>query len=168
MPRPATVADLDSIEAHRRRPRFLVAPTGSQTEHSRPVRIRVRRLGRLGANPIDRFILQALLKNGLTPAPEADKTTLIRRVTFDLTGLPPTLEEVDAFIADDAPDAYERLIDRLLASPRYGERWARHWLDLVRYAESDGYRQDAFARTPGVIATMSSARSTPINRTTGS
>ncbi len=94
-------------------------------------------------NPIDRFILQALLKNGLTPAPEADKPTLIRRATFDLTGLPPTLEEVDAFNADDAPDAYERLIDRLLASPRYGQRWARHWLDLVRYAESDGYRQDA-------------------------
>ena len=94
-------------------------------------------------NPVDRFILQALLKNGLTPAPEADKNTLIRRVIFDLTGLPPTLEEVDAFNADDAPDAYERLIDRLLGSPRYGQRWARHWLDLVRYAESDGYRQDA-------------------------
>jgi Protein of unknown function (DUF1549)/Protein of unknown function (DUF1553)/Planctomycete cytochrome C len=94
-------------------------------------------------NPIDRFVLQGLRKNGLTPAPEADKTTLIRRATFDLTGLPPTLEEVDAFNADDAPDAYERLIDRLLASPRYGQRWARHWLDLVRYAESDGYRQDA-------------------------
>jgi len=95
-------------------------------------------------NPIDRFILQPLLKNGLTPAPEADKNTLIRRVTFDLTGLPPTIEEVDAFNADNAPGAYERLIDRLLASPRYGQRWARHWLDLVRYAESDGYRQDAF------------------------
>ncbi len=95
-------------------------------------------------NPIDGFILEALLKHGLTPAPEADKPALIRRATFDLTGLPPTPEEVDAFLADDTAEAYERLIDRLLASPRYGERWGRHWLDLVRYAESDGYRQDAF------------------------
>ncbi len=96
------------------------------------------------SNPIDRFILKKLLDRGLMPAPEADQTTLIRRVTFDLTGLPPTPEEVDAFLADDQPDAYERLVDRLLASPRYGQRWARHWLDLVRYAESDGYRQDAY------------------------
>jgi hypothetical protein len=95
-------------------------------------------------NPIDQFICKALLDHGLTPAPEADKVTLIRRSTFDLTGLPPTPEDVDAFLADDAPGAYERLIDRLLASPRYGQRWARHWLDLVRYAESDGFRQDAF------------------------
>ena len=94
-------------------------------------------------NPIDGFVLEALLKHGLTPAPEADKPTLIRRATFDLTGLPPTPEEVDAFLADDTAEAYERLIDRLLASPRYGQRWGRHWLDLVRYAESDGYRQDA-------------------------
>ena len=93
---------------------------------------------------IDGFILQALLKHGLTPAPEADKPTLIRRATFDLTGLPPTPAEIDAFLADDTAEAYERLIDRLLASPRYGQRWGRHWLDLVRYAESDGYRQDAF------------------------
>jgi hypothetical protein len=95
-------------------------------------------------NPIDQFILKVLLDHGLTPAPEADRSTLIRRATFDLTGLPPTLEEVDAFLIDLAPDAYERLIERLLASPRYGQRWGRHWLDLVRYAESDGYRQDAF------------------------
>lgn len=95
-------------------------------------------------NPIDEFILSALLGHGLTPAPEADKPTLIRRATFDFTGLPPTPDQVEAFLADAAPDAYERLIDRLLASPRYGQRWARHWLDLVRYAESDGYRQDAF------------------------
>jgi mono/diheme cytochrome c family protein len=95
-------------------------------------------------NPIDRFILDALLSRGLTPAPEADKTTLIRRVTFDLAGLPPTADEIDAFVADQTPAAYERLVDRLLASPRYGQRWGRHWLDLVRYAESDGYRQDAF------------------------
>jgi hypothetical protein len=95
-------------------------------------------------NPIDRFVLRGLLDHGLTPAPEADKTTLIRRLAFDLTGLPPSPEEVDAFLADDRTDAYERLVDRLLDSPRYGQRWARHWLDLVRYAESDGYRQDAY------------------------
>jgi hypothetical protein len=94
-------------------------------------------------NPIDHFVLEALRQNGLTPAPEAEKRTLIRRATFDLTGLPPTPEEVAAFLADTASEAYENLIDRLLASPRYGQRWARHWLDLVRYAESDGYRQDA-------------------------
>jgi len=95
-------------------------------------------------NPIDRFILKSLIEKGLTPASEADRETLIRRATFDLTGLPPTIEEINAFVADDAPDAYERQIDRLLASPAYGQRWGRHWLDLVRYAESDGFRQDAF------------------------
>src|SRR6185437_14174733 len=76
--------------------------------------------------------------------PEAPRTALIRRVTFDLTGLPPTPSEVDAFLADKTPDAYERLVDRLLASPRYGERMARAWLDLVRYADSDGYRIDDY------------------------
>ena len=95
-------------------------------------------------NPIDRFLFARLAAEGLTPAPEADRRTLIRRASFDLIGLPPTPEEVEAFVADDAPQAYERLIDRLLADPRHGERWARHWLDLVRYAESDGYRQDAY------------------------
>jgi len=95
-------------------------------------------------NPIDRFVQKTLLDHGLTPAPLAAKSVLIRRVMFDLTGMPPTPEEVDDFLADDASDAYERLIDRLLASPHYGQRWGRHWLDLVRYAESDGYRQDAF------------------------
>jgi hypothetical protein len=96
------------------------------------------------SNPIDRFVWRKLGGNGLGPAPPADRGTLIRRVTFDLIGLPPTPEELDAFIADDRPDAYVRLVDRLLASSRYGQRWARHWLDLVRYAESDGYRQDAY------------------------
>ncbi len=95
-------------------------------------------------NPIDRFVLRALRDHGLTPAPEASRLTLIRRVTFDLTGLPPSPPEVDAFLADSAPDAYERLVERLLESPAYGQRWASHWLDLVRYAESDGHRQDAF------------------------
>jgi hypothetical protein len=95
-------------------------------------------------NEVDRFVLAKLEAEGLTPAPEADRATLIRRATFDLTGLPPTPAEVDAFVRDPSPDAYEKLIDRLLASPRYGERWARHWLDLVRYAESDGFKQDAY------------------------
>ncbi len=95
-------------------------------------------------SPLDRFILAKLKAEGLAPAPEADRVTFIRRATFDLHGLPPTPGEVAAFTADAAPDAVERLVDRLLSSPRYGERWARHWLDLVRFAESDGYRQDAF------------------------
>src|SRR5438034_10565187 len=76
--------------------------------------------------PVDAFILDKLLKAGAQPAPEADRTTLIRRLTFDLTGLPPTPEAVAAFVDDSVPDAYERLVDRLLASPQYGERWARH------------------------------------------
>lgn len=89
-------------------------------------------------NPVDRFILARLEAAGLTPAPPADKRTLIRRLTFDLWGLPPTPEQIDDFLADDRPEAYERLVDRLLASPAYGERWGRHWLDVVRYADSNG------------------------------
>lgn len=85
---------------------------------------------------IDRFILAALEARGLKPAPEADKATLVRRLYFDLLGLPPTPEEIDAFVADESPQAYEALVDRLLASPHFGERWGRHWLDVVRYAES--------------------------------
>src|SRR5207244_7421090 len=87
-------------------------------------------------------VLARLEKEGLSPSPEADKETLIRRVSLDLIGLPPTLEEVDAFLADKSPDAYEKLVDRLLASPHYGERWARLWLDLARYADSNGYQVD--------------------------
>ena len=93
---------------------------------------------------IDRFILAGLRERGLSPAPEADRVTLIRRATFDLHGLPPTPSEVDSFLADTSADAYDKLIDCLLASPRYGERWARYWLDLVRYAESDGFKQDTY------------------------
>jgi hypothetical protein len=93
-------------------------------------------------NAIDAFVLARLEKAGLHPAPEADRRTLIRRVTFDLTGLPPTPEEVAAFVADTSPDAYERLVDRLLASLHYGERWAQHWLDVVRYAETEGFEYD--------------------------
>ena len=94
------------------------------------------------ANPIDAFIRLKLSDKGLSPAPAADKRTLIRRVHYDLIGLPPTFEEVEAFAEDRAPDAYEKLIDRLLASPHYGERWARYWLDVVRYAETCGYERD--------------------------
>ncbi|HLK60666.1 MAG TPA: DUF1549 domain-containing protein, partial [Chthonomonadaceae bacterium] len=92
--------------------------------------------------PIDRFLLAQMEAKGLQPNAEAERRTLIRRVTFDLIGLPPTPEEVDAFVADPAPDAYERLVDRLLANPHFGERWGRHWLDLVRYADSDGFEAD--------------------------
>jgi hypothetical protein len=93
-------------------------------------------------NPIDAFILSALRKRGLRPAPPADRETLIRRVTFDLIGLPPTPEEIGAFVRDASPRAYEQLIDRLLASPHYGERWGRHWLDVARYGESQGFEYD--------------------------
>ncbi len=93
-------------------------------------------------NPIDRFILKRVEATGLKPSPEADKTTLIRRATFDLTGLPPTPAEMDAFLADNEPGAYERMIDRLLASERYGEHMARYWLDLVRYGDTHGLHLD--------------------------
>jgi hypothetical protein len=92
--------------------------------------------------PIDRFILAKLQRDGLSPSPEADRRTLLRRVTFDLTGLPPSPEQVDTFIESRDPLAYEKAVDRLLASPRYGERWARHWLDTVHFAETHGYDKD--------------------------
>jgi mono/diheme cytochrome c family protein len=91
---------------------------------------------------IDAFVLARLEKEGLAPAPQADRPILLRRLSLDLLGLLPSPEEIDAFENDSAPDAYERLVDRLLASPHYGERWARHWLDLARYADSDGYEKD--------------------------
>jgi mono/diheme cytochrome c family protein len=94
------------------------------------------------AHPIDAFVRARLAKEGLKPSAEADRATLVRRLSLDLTGLPPTPEEVDAFVNDKAADAYEKLVDRLLASPHYGERWARHWLDAARYADSDGYEKD--------------------------
>jgi hypothetical protein len=89
--------------------------------------------------PIDFFILVKLEEKGLRPAPPADKRTLLRRAAFDLTGLPPALEEADAFVADESPDAFARVVDRLLASPRHGERWGRYWLDVARYADTKGY-----------------------------
>jgi len=89
-------------------------------------------------SPIDRFILAKLEHKGLTPAPPADRRTLLRRATFDLIGLPPTPEELNAFLKDDAPDAFARVVERLLASPHYGQRWGRHWLDVARYSDSNG------------------------------
>ncbi|MEP7274035.1 MAG: DUF1549 domain-containing protein, partial [Acidobacteriota bacterium] len=111
----------------------------------RPVRaaVPVARSAAWAKNPIDAFVLAKLEAKGLQPSPPADKRTLLRRVTFDLTGLPPTPEEHQAFLADHSPDAYARVVKRLLASPRYGERWAQHWLDVVRFAETNGYELDA-------------------------
>ena len=93
-------------------------------------------------NGIDRFVLARLEREHLRPSPEAAKGTLLRRVTLDLTGLPPSPADLDAFLADPAPDAYDRVVERLLASPHYGERWARPWLDLARYADTNGYEKD--------------------------
>ena len=94
-------------------------------------------------NPIDYFVLERLEREGLTPSPEATPETLIRRVTLDLTGLPPTPKEIDTFLSDHSPNAYEKLVDRLLQSPRYGERMAIRWLEAARYADTNGYQTDA-------------------------
>ncbi len=99
-------------------------------------------------NPIDSFVLAKLTEKKLAPAAKADKQTLIRRVTYDLIGLPPTPEEVEAFLADHSDNAFEKVVDRLLASPRYGERWARHWLDIARYADTSGDRQNGKRAIP--------------------
>ena len=93
-------------------------------------------------NPIDLFARKMLNEQGLKPSSEASRRVLIRRLSFDLIGLPPTPEEVATFVNDMRPDAYERLVDRLLESPHYGERWAQHWLDLARYADTDGFEFD--------------------------
>ena len=98
-------------------------------------------------NEVDHFVGDRLKKASLSPAPEADRRTLIRRLYADMIGLPPRNEDVEAFVNDQSPDAWEKLIDRLLDSPQYGERWGRHWLDLVRYSESDGYRADGYRPT---------------------
>jgi len=95
-----------------------------------------------GNNSIDAFILKSLEQNGLDPSPSADPYSLVRRIYLDLTGLPPTPQQADAFVSDQRPDSYERLVDQLLASPRYGEKWAREWLDLARYADTNGYEKD--------------------------
>ena len=104
----------------------------------RPVAVPSRKNRAWVRTPIDAFILQKLEARGLRPAPPADRRTLIRRVTFDMTGLPPTPEEIEAFVNDRSPDAWPKVVERLLASPHYGERWGRHWLDVARYADSNG------------------------------
>jgi hypothetical protein len=120
------------------------APYATHWAYAKPVRpqlpqVRNRRWGR---NPIDQFILARLEREGLRPSPEADRYTLIRRVSLDLTGLPPTPEEAERFVRDSSPEAYEHLVDRLLNEPSFGEHWARMWLDLARYADSAGYADD--------------------------
>jgi hypothetical protein len=111
------------------------------------VRPRKSTIAKGAVNDIDRYVYARLDKAGLKPSPEADRETLINRVTLDLTGLPPTLAEVDAFVSDMSPRAYERLVDRLLASPAYGERMTTYWMDVARYGESDGYLDDNIGRT---------------------
>jgi len=120
------------------------APWESHWAFEPPVRPALPEVGRRDwpRNPIDRFVLARLEAEGLTPSPEADRTTLARRVSLDLTGLPPEPKEVARFVNDPAPDAYEAMVDRLLESPAYGERWARVWLDLARYADTKGYEKD--------------------------
>ncbi|HZK82224.1 MAG TPA: DUF1549 domain-containing protein, partial [Humisphaera sp.] len=128
---PASTISVSSIMKVRRdfwsfrRPAEQLLPTVKNVEIAR--------------TPIDRFVLARLEAQGLTLSPQADRRTLIRRASYDLLGLPPTMDEVEAFVADPAPDAYEKLIDRLLASPHYGERWGRYWLDLARYSDTKGY-----------------------------
>src|SRR6185437_7018393 len=90
-------------------------------------------------NPIDQFVFAKLAEKGLSPSRPADRRTFIRRASYDLLGLPPTPEDVEAFVADPSPDAYERLIDQMLDSPHYGEQWGRHWLDVIRFGESRGF-----------------------------
>ena len=107
----------------------------------RPVPPEVKNRGWV-ANPIDAFVLAGLESRGLEPNPPASKRELLRRIYYDLTGLPPSPREVEAFLADDSARAYEKLVDRLLSSPHFGEKWARHWLDLVRYAETNSYERD--------------------------
>jgi len=114
------------------RPRAAIKP---------PIRAAGTALG-FARSPVDAFVLERLAKSGLQPAEEAEPRVLARRLTINLLGLPPTPEEIEAFVANRAPDAYERLVDRLLADPHYGEAWAQHWLDVVRYAESEGFEYD--------------------------
>ena len=115
--------------------------------------------------PIDRFILHRLKAEGLAPSPEASRITLLRRLSLDLLGLPPSPAAVDRFLEDTRPGAYERLVERLLASPHYGERWGRHWLDVARYADSDGFSDGSrqiwmVPRLGGPVPEIATCRST--------
>ena len=132
-PQPVTEPTLTAAEREHWAFQRVKRPVPPVVSHSRAMII----------NPIDQFILATLETNGLSFSPSASRATLLRRVTFDLIGLPPTPEEIDSFVNDTAGNAYEKLIERLLASPHYGERWGRHWLDLTRYAETDGFEHDA-------------------------
>ena len=127
---PAARADAAAVEEH-----------WAYVKPARPALPEVRDAA-WARSPIDRFVLARLDEEGLAPSPEASRATLLRRLALDLTGLPPAPEELDAFLADASPDAYERTVERLLASPHYGERWARPWLDLARYADTNGYEKD--------------------------
>jgi hypothetical protein len=118
------------------------APYATHWAYQKPTRPAIPPATAWVRNPVDAFIYQRLTREGLSPSPEADRYALIRRVSLDLTGLPPTVEDVDAFAKDAAPDAYERMVDRVLAKPAFGEHWARFWLDLARYADSAGYADD--------------------------
>ncbi|HXG47955.1 MAG TPA: DUF1549 domain-containing protein, partial [Methylomirabilota bacterium] len=127
-------------------PDALAGGTSNRTDHwafRAPVRPSVPQVPGV-RHPIDAFVRARLQAEGLSPAPEADRPTLIRRLKLDLLGLPPTLAEIDEYLSDPAPDAYEKLVERFLASPHYGERWGRHWLDVARYADSNGYEKDAY------------------------
>ncbi len=139
-----TIAILLSVGLYCLWPTFITSATAPHWAFVAPVRpllptVQIKKWVR---NPIDAFVLARLEQEKLTPSPEASKTTLIRRVSLDLTGLPPTLQEMDAFLADSSPNAYEKLVDRLLASPHYGERWGRWWLDAARYADTNGFEKD--------------------------
>ena len=148
MPPPDSTRQLKPAEAALLR-RWVAsgAPWGQhwafQPPHSpAPAKIASAALARRVRNPIDTFVFARLEREKLPPSPEAGRESLLRRVTLDLTGLPPTPAEMEAFVTDRAPDAYERVVDRLLASPRYGERWAWDWLDLARYADTNGFQGD--------------------------
>jgi cytochrome c551/c552 len=134
------------IEVGARWPQSQSAVQSSQWwAFRKPVLPAVPRSGSKWArNEVDEFVLAKLKANSLDPSPEASRATLIRRLTYDLTGLPPSSADVAAFVADAAPDAYEKLVERLLASPRYGEKWGRHWLDLVRYSDTAGFELDSY------------------------
>ncbi|MCA8976085.1 MAG: PSD1 domain-containing protein [Planctomycetes bacterium] len=133
-----TAAEIDTLR------RWVAAGAAYERHWSfvAPVRPSVPATAASEPNPIDRFVRARLRQVGLRPSPPADRATLVRRVYLDLIGLPPTPEQADDFLRDEAPEAYERLVDALLASPHYGERWARRWLDLARYADTNGYEKD--------------------------
>jgi len=145
---PDTIAKIIAWIAHGAPgPGGVVAPAAAEVKHwayVKPIRPPLPRVSDAAwvRNPIDRFVLARLEKEGLEPSPEASRETLLRRVSLDLTGLPPTLAEIDAFVNDRSPHAYQKVVDRLFASPHYGERWARPWLDLARYADTNGYEKD--------------------------